>query len=157
MGIYKEKNLLRLLLFANIKPTFLMNFLTSEIFYKRFFTCAAVYNIFWGVVIIVKPLLMFEVFDIPPINYPFLMSGIGMFVGVYGYGYWVVAKEPRRYPQLVVIGLMGKVLGPIGWVYYVYQNVVPLRTMWTNVFNDLIWIPFFITYLVWYRKNVGSF
>lgn len=127
----------------------------SENFYKVFFTCAAVYNIVWGIVIILFPTLMFSYFNIAPINYPFLMSGIGMFVGVYGYGYWVVSREPLRYPQLIVIGLIGKVLGPIGWAYYVYLEVVPLRTMWVNVFNDFIWIPFFITYLIWIKKETG--
>lgn len=99
---------------------------------------------------------MFDLLDIPPLNYPFLMSGIGMFVGVYGYGYWVVSREPDRYPQLVIIGLMGKALGPIGWAYNVYLGVVPLRTMWVNVFNDFIWIPFFIGYLIWYGKSVNQ-
>ncbi|MFL5728247.1 MAG: alkyl hydroperoxide reductase [Cytophagaceae bacterium] len=128
----------------------------NEKFYRIFFACAALYNIFWGIVIILYPALPFALAEITPLNYPFLMSGIGMFVGVYGYGYWVVSREPRRYPQLVVIGLMGKVLGPVGWAYHVYLDSVPLRTMWVNVFNDLIWIPFFITYLIWYRKNVGA-
>lgn len=81
-----------------------------------------------------------------------LVSGIGMFVGVYGYGYWVVSKYPRQYPQLVVIGLMDKVLGPVGWAYHVYAGDVPLKTMWVNVFNDFIWIPFFISYLLWHKN-----
>ena len=33
--------------------------------------------------------------------------------------YWVVSCEPRRYPQIVVIGFLGKVLGPIGWGFSV--------------------------------------
>ena len=126
--------------------------INQEKFYKNLFALAALYNISWGVIIILFPNLMFQAFEIPPINYPFLMSGIGMFVGVYGYGYWVVSKEPLKYPQLVVIGLLGKVLGPIGWAYNVYLGVIPLKTMWVNVFNDCLWIPFFITYLIWVRK-----
>jgi hypothetical protein len=128
--------------------------LLSEKSYQKVFYAAAVYNIFWGIVIALYPNLMFAAFDIPPVNYPFLVSGIGMFVGVYGYGYYVVAKYPRQYPQLVVIGLLGKVLGPIGWAYHVMLGSVPLETMWINVFNDLIWIPFFISYLFWLNRKV---
>lgn len=117
------------------------------------FRIAAVYNIFWGVVVILFPNFLFDLAGIPPINYPFLMSGIGMFVAVYGYGYWVVANEPLRYPQLVVIGFLGKTLGPIGWIYTVAQGLIPARTLWVNVFNDLIWLPFFIGYFVWYRRQ----
>jgi len=125
----------------------------SEKFYSNFFKIAGVYNIIWGIIVILQPNLFFNYFKLPPINYPFLMSGIGMFVGVYGYGYWVVGCHPYNYPQLVVIGLLGKTLGPIGWAYHVYLGNIPLQTMWINVFNDLIWIPFFVTYLVWLRRE----
>ncbi|MCO4292778.1 hypothetical protein NF867_07885 [Solitalea sp. MAHUQ-68] len=127
--------------------------MNTEKFYRQLFACAAIYNIAWGVIVILFPDLLFELLEIPPLNYPFLMSGIGMFVGVYGYGYWVVSREPLKYPQLVFIGLLGKVLGPIGWFYHVYLGDIPLRSMWINVFNDLFWIPFFIAYLIWVRKN----
>ncbi len=89
----------------------IITMMTHEKFYRYLFACAAVYNIIWGVVIIIFPNLIFEVFNIEPLNYPFLMSGIGMFVAAYGYGYWVVSADLKRYPQLVVIGLMGKTLG----------------------------------------------
>jgi hypothetical protein len=125
----------------------------SQKFYSYFFKVAGVYNIIWGIVVILYPNLFFNYFGIPPINYPFLMSGIGMFVGVYGYGYWVVGSQPYNYPQLVIIGLLGKTLGPIGWAYHVYLRNIPLETMWINVFNDLIWIPFFVTYLIWLRRE----
>ena len=118
------------------------------------FRLAAIYNIVWGVVVILYPGLFFELFRLPPINYPFLMSGIGMFVAVYGYGYWVVADDLKRYPQLVIIGFLGKTLGPIGWLYTVYTGAIPARTLWVNVFNDLMWLPLFVVYFVWYRKSV---
>jgi hypothetical protein len=123
-----------------------------EALLKTVFRIAAVYNVVWGILVITYPLAFFDFFRIPPINYPFLMSGIGMFVAVYGYGYWVVAHDLARYPQLVVIGFLGKALGPIGWLYTVYQGLIPARTLWVNVFNDFIWLPFFVAYFVWYNR-----
>ena|SRR6266568_3439358 len=120
------------------------------------FRCAAVYNICWGSVVVFFPNLFFDLFGLPHINYPFVMSGLGMCIGLYGYGYWVVARDPRRYPQLVVIGFLGKALGPIGWLWMVVHGELPLRTMWTNVFNDLVWLPFFVAYFVWYRRQVRA-
>jgi len=102
------------------------------------------------------PNFLFDMFGIARLNYSFVMSGLGMCVGLYGYGYWVVASDLRRYPQLVVIGFLGKALGPIGWAWTVMTTPLPLRTMWTNVFNDLIWLPFFIGYFVWYRRQRGA-
>ncbi len=128
--------------------------MSTEQFFRTIFRFAAVYNVLWGIIVILFPNLFFDLAGIPRINYPFLMSGIGMFVGVYGYGYWVVANDLRRYPQLVVIGFLGKTLGPIGWVYHVWLGDIPARTLWLNVFNDLIWLPFFILYFLWYRRMI---
>src|SRR3979490_258917 len=115
----------------------MLNALLQEKLLSRAFRTAAVYNVFWGVAVTLFPNLFFEIFGLPPINYPFIMSGLGMCIGLYGYGYWVVAQDLRRYPQLVIIGFLGKTLGPIGWLWTVITTGLPLRTMWTNVFNDL--------------------
>jgi small multidrug resistance pump len=127
--------------------------LLQEKLLSRVFRAAAVYNVFWGTAVTLFPNLFFEIFGLPPINYPFVMSGLGMCIGLYGYGYWVVAQDLRRYPHLVIIGFLGKALGPIGWLWTVLSSGLPLRTMWTNVFNDLIWLPFFVGYFVWYRRQ----
>lgn len=128
----------------------------SETLLRRVFRIAGIYNICWGMVIVLFPNLLFDLFQIPRINYPFVMAGLGMCIGLYGYGYWVVAGDLARYPQLVVIGFLGKALGPIGWFWTVMTTDLPLRTMWTNVFNDFIWLPFFIAYFVWYRRQRGA-
>ena len=117
------------------------------------FRTAAVYNIAWGITVSVFPNLFFRIFRLPPTNYPFAMSGLGMCIGLHGYGYWVVSRDLRAYPQLVVIGFLGKAIGPIGWFWCVTRGELPLRTMWTNVFNDLIWLLFFIEYFAWYRRQ----
>ena len=117
------------------------------------FRAAAVYNIVWGVVVILRPDFLFSILDIAQPNYPFLMRGIGLFVAIYGYGYWAVSRDLARYPQLVVIGFLGKTLGPIGWLFTVLQGELPPRTLLVNVFNDILWLPFFIAYFVWYWRG----
>jgi hypothetical protein len=125
----------------------------SEKVLQRAFQIAAVYNVAWGATVAMFPNLFFQLFRIEAINYPFIMSGLGMCIGLYGYGYWVVARDLRKYPQLVMIGFLGKTIGPIGWLWTVINTSLPLRTMWTNVFNDFIWLPFFIAYFFWYRRH----
>ena len=80
----------------------------QERFLKRVFRIAAVYNIAWGATVALFPNLFFDLFQIERINYPFVMSGLGMCIGLYGYGYWIVARDLRKYPQLVIIGFLGK-------------------------------------------------
>jgi small multidrug resistance pump len=120
------------------------------------FRIAAVYNLSWGAAMILFPNLIFQLCGLPPLNYPFVMSGLGLGVGLFGYGYWMVARDLRRNVHIAVIGFLGKTLGPIGWLWTVVTTGLPLRTMWTNVFNDLIWIPFFIIYFVWYRRQAAK-
>ena len=120
------------------------------------FRIAGVYNVCWGTVVVLFPNLLFDIFNLPHINYPFVMSGLGMCIGIYGYAYWVVGRDLRRYPQLVVFGFIGKTLGPIGWLWTVLTTDLPLRTMWTNVFNDFIWLPFFVAYFVWYQRRAAQ-
>ena len=124
-----------------------------EILLVRVFCLAAGYNICWGSVVLLFPNLFFDLFQLPRIYCPFVMSGLGMCIGLYGCGYGVVADAPRQYPQFVVIGFLGKLRGPIGWFWSVYTTGLPLRTMWTNVFNDFIWLPLFVVYFVWLRRT----
>src|SRR5580765_97739 len=102
----------------------------SELLLRRVFRVAAAYNVCWGVTMILYPNLLFDFFRLPPLNYPFVMRGMALCIGLFGYGYWVVAQDMRRYPQIVVIGFLGKVLGPIGWLVTVMTGGLPLRTMW---------------------------
>ena len=42
---------------------------------RRVFRIAAVYNVCWGTAVVLYPNLFFRIFGLPPINYPFVMSG----------------------------------------------------------------------------------
>ena len=66
-----------------------------------------------------------------------------MVLGVYGAGYAWAAFRPDLVKPIVVLGLAGKILGPIGWVATVASGEWPLRTFPLVLFNDLAWwIPF---------------
>ncbi len=72
-----------------------------------------------------------------------LWQCIGMIVGVYGIGYWLAARDPARHWPIVLVGLLGKVLGPIGFLQAGLTDQLPWRCGWLIVTNDLIWwVPF---------------
>ena len=104
--------------------------------------CAAIYNLFWGALVSLYPqIILFG--NAPAVYLLILIRCIGMLVGVYGIAYYFASKDPVRYWPLILVGLTGKVLGPIGAVYYVMNNLMPAGFLWVNVFNDLIWLlPF---------------
>ncbi len=68
-----------------------------------------------------------------------------MVVGVYGILYLEVARRPSQGFLIAAVGLLGKVLGPLGWAYLFLNREWPLKSIVLILTNDLIWwIPFII-------------
>ena len=104
---------------------------------------AGVYNLLWGVVVIAAPNLLFDFARIPPPNYPQIWQCVGMIVGVYGVGYLIAAADPRTHWPIVLVGLLGKIFGPLGFAAALLQGTLPPRFGVTLLTNDLLWwIPF---------------
>lgn len=104
---------------------------------------AGVYNVLWGAFTVLMPHLFFDFAGMPRSNYPELWQCIGMIVGVYGVGYWIAARAPFIHWPIVLVGLMGKVFGPIGLVGALVKGTFTLKGGVVCVFNDLLWwVPF---------------
>ena len=74
---------------------------------------------------------------------PKLRQCVGMIVGVYGVAYAAAALDPLRRWPVVMAGLLGKVLGPIGFVGAAVRGVFPIPFGPTIVLTDLMgWVPF---------------
>ncbi|MDX1945082.1 MAG: redoxin domain-containing protein [Pirellulaceae bacterium] len=117
-------------------------------------TLAGIYNLAWGAAVIVLPSQPFAWLAMEPPNYPQIWQCVGMVVGVYGVGYLIAARDPARHWPIVLVGWLGKVLGPIGFVQGAIAGTLPWSFGIVNVFNDLIWwVPFTaILYHAW-RTN----
>ena len=113
---------------------------------------AGIYNLLWGAWAVLFPNAYFEWLGLAPPNYPGLWQCIGMIVGVYGIGYWIAGNDPYRHWPIVLVGWLGKVLGPIGLVFAVNSGELPWSFGLVNLSNDLIWwIPFtLILYKTWF-------
>lgn len=104
---------------------------------------AGVYNILWGTIVIIFPGLFFDLVGMEQPLYPMIWQCVGMIVGVYGVGYFIAGYQPLRHWPIVLVGMLGKIFGPIGFAYYLAQGAFPLFFGLTIIFNDLIWwIPF---------------
>ena len=74
-----------------------------------------------------------------------LWQCIGMMVATYGIGYAIAATNPLRFWPIALVGLLGKIFGPIGFLLAVLKRGLPWVAGWTIVTNDLIWwVPFFL-------------
>ncbi len=110
---------------------------------RRWLWAAGLYNLTWGAVVILFPHLLFDLADIERMRYPQIWQCVGMIVGVYGVGYLVAARAPRRHWPIVLVGLLGKVFGPVGFAIALIDGTFPLLFGITILTNDLVWwIPF---------------
>ena len=118
---------------------------------------AAVYNIGYGCFVVACPLAPFRWAGMEPPTYPQLFQCIGMIVGVYGVGYAIAARDPLRHWPIVLVGLLGKVFGPVGFVDAAWRGELPWVAGWMNVTNDLIWwVPFaLILHRAWRASGSG--
>lgn len=100
---------------------------------------AALYNLLWGGVVVLAPAWCLGLVGLGADASRPLAQCIGMLVGVYGVAYWIAASDPGRYWPLVLVGLLGKVLGPLGGIWAVARGDLPAAILVVNVMNDLIW------------------
>lgn len=104
---------------------------------------AAVYNLCFGLWAVFFPSQAFAAVLLPQPNYPELWQCIGMIVGVYGVGYAIASSDPDRHWPIVLVGLLGKIFGPIGFCYALWRGSLPLSFGAILVTNDLLWwVPF---------------
>lgn len=119
---------------------------------------AAVYNLAWGSFAVVVPDLPFRLLGVAIPNYLSLWQCIGMIVGVYGIGYGIAATNPVRHWPIVLVGLLGKIFGPIGFVWTAMKGELPWAAGATILTNDIMWwIPFGMILLHARRLDPQSF
>jgi hypothetical protein len=123
--------------------------------YQPWFYAAAVYNLLWGMATVLAPNLMFELIGLPVPAPAAFWQVIGMFVLVYALGYWWAGRHPYRFRHYILIGFIGKLLGPIGFVLSVLTRELPLQFGWIILLNDLIWWPSFASFLLGVIRKQG--
>lgn len=107
------------------------------------FAVAGAYNLAWGAYSAYDPQWLFRYAGMPPLNYPEIFACLAMVIGIYGFLYWQVARDPEHGAPIAAIGLLGKVLGPIGLAQLIASGAWPMKSIILCVTNDFIWwIPF---------------
>jgi peroxiredoxin len=110
---------------------------------RQVLLAAGLYNMLWGAWAVLFPATIFRWLDMPLPNYPQFWQCIGMIVGVYGVGYAIAAFDPARHWPIVLVGLLGKVLGPLGMAQALGTGQLPWSFALICLANDLVWwVPF---------------
>ena len=127
---------------------------------KQVLAAAGVYNLLFGVTSIFAAGWLLESIGVEATDVAVsFWQCIGMIVGVYGIGYLIASATPYRHWPITLVGLLGKVFGPIGLIFAVQAGALPAAMGWVCVANDLIWwVPF--TMILWgavrHSQIIGS-
>lgn len=121
--------------------------------YRSWFYAAAAYNLLWGAAVVLYPRGLLKFADIADPAATPLAQVIGMMVGVYAYGYYLLARDPQRYAAFIWIGLAGKTVGPIGLAYNLWAGGLPWTFAWICLFNDVLWWPAFWTFAIKHARS----
>ena len=112
-------------------------------FHQITFLLAGAYNLAWGAYSALDPQWLFRYAGMPLSNTPEIFACLAMVVGIYGFLYWQVARDPERGAPIAAVGLLGKVLGPIGLAQLIWSGAGPMKAIVLCITNDFIWwIPF---------------
>ena len=128
-------------------------------FHRLVFLAAGIYNIAWGIYAVYDPQWLFRFTGMSPMNHPEIFACLGMVVGLSGIIYFEIARAPERGWPLAAVGLLGKVLGPIGLARLIWSGAWPGASIVLCLTNDLIWwVPFAIyLYDAWpWRSRVSE-
>lgn len=127
--------------------------------HRATFLAAGVYNLAWGAYSAVDPQWLFRFAGLPLSNTPEIFACLAMVVGLYGLAYLEVARRPERGFAIAAVGLLGKVLGPLGLAHLLWTGRWPLAAGVLCLTNDLVWWVPFTLYLrdAWplYRADLG--
>lgn len=113
---------------------------------QRWLVAAGLYNLIWGASVILWPRGLVELAGLEMTAAGLaIWQCLGMVIGVYGIGYLAASLDPVRHWPITLVGLLGKIFGPIGFVWTASRGEIPWSFGWTILTNDLLWwIPFFL-------------
>lgn len=70
---------------------------------------------------------------------------VGVLVGLFGVGYWMVARDPAANRGVLLLGFWSKALGSVLGIYYVARGQLPPVFLVLLFFADIVYLlPFAI-------------
>ncbi len=115
---------------------------------RKVLLAAGLYHLAFAAWAIFLPHQWFDWIGLPPPNHPLLWQGGGIIMGVLGIGFILAAKNPIHHWLIVLLGWAKFTFAIVGFSVAIYQQKIPLSSIWMMGLNDFIWwLPF--TCILW--------
>ncbi|MES1213358.1 MAG: hypothetical protein ABUL64_02120 [Singulisphaera sp.] len=103
------------------------------------------YNILAGIGMMVFYHEGFRFLDVPKPELMLPLQLVGVMVGLFGVGYWMVAWNPVENRNVLTLGFFSKFLGSILGIAYVAVGKLPLLFLPILFFADIVYlVPFLV-------------
>ena len=118
---------------------------------------AGIWHLALGSSIVLAPSAFFDLTGIAVPNYLQMWQGAGIMTGVMGLGFLISARNPLRYWPVILIGLIPKVLAPIGVLWGFWRQELPTALGTLVLVNDVAWwVPFSMLLWLAVRQQVAG-
>ncbi len=105
------------------------------------------YNILAGASMILFYHEGFKLLGISKPEFSLPIQLVGLLVGIFGIGYLMVERAPVENRNVLLLGFLSKLLGPLLAVAYVIKGELPMTMLPVLFFADTIYlIPFWLIY-----------
>lgn len=123
---------------------------------RKVLLAAGAYHVIFAVWANVWPCQWFDWIGIEHPNHPLMWQGVGFAMGVLGVAMTLAARNPIKHWGIVLIGLLKFTVVIIGFTMAIYQDKIPLRSVWMMFADDLIWwAPFAVILWASIRAHSG--
>ena len=108
---------------------------------------AGVYNIIAGLSMMIFYHEGFKSLGLPKPEFNMPIQLVGVLVAIFGIGYLLVDRNPKENRNVLLIGLLSKIFGPLLAFCYVANGTLPLAMLVVLFFADIVyWVPFWLIY-----------
>lgn len=108
---------------------------------------AAVYNTLAGLAMMVFYHEGFRAIGLEKTSFNLPIQLVGMMVALFGLGYWLVSKNPVENRNVLLLGMLSKLLGPLLAIRYIARGDLPAWMLIAFFFADFIYlVPFWMTW-----------
>ena len=116
---------------------------TAPNWMARALLLAAAFDVVGGVVLILAPTALFSWAGLELPIYPEAWQCLGLFLVVFGLGHALATRHPFRLWPLVLVGLLGKVLVPLGFAWAAVRGSLPWELgLPVLALGPVWWAPF---------------
>lgn len=116
---------------------------TTPLWMSQSLLAAGIYNIVWGLSVLLFPAWVFDAFEMPRPQYLQFWQALGMVMGVFGVGYVFASRDPIHYWVVILMGWLAKLGGILGFLYSYARGDLPVLFGLTVIADDVVWlIPF---------------